>query len=112
MPIRWPRCTTEWICGSTFEAIAPILLKTLTWLACLYPLARLLWGAVTNNLGADPTHTIAFATGLATIRLLVLYAAEHRKINGVIIVRTRCERPIQDDLRRRDTRSAEGISRR
>ena len=52
-----------------------ILLKTLTWLACLYPLARLLWGAVTNNLGADPTHTIAFATGLATIRLLAFSLA-------------------------------------
>ena len=52
-----------------------ILLKTLTWLACLLPLARLAYGAVTNNLGADPTHTITFATGLATLRLLTISLA-------------------------------------
>jgi sulfoxide reductase heme-binding subunit YedZ len=47
-----------------------IALKTLAWLACLWPLARLLWGAATNNLCADPTTTITFTTGLATLRLL------------------------------------------
>ena len=52
-----------------------ILLKTLTWLACLYPLGWLVWGAVTNNLGADQTHTITFATGLATLRLLAITLA-------------------------------------
>src|ERR1035441_1260285 len=52
-----------------------ILLKTLTWLACLWPLGRLVWGAVTNNLGADPTATITFATGLATLRLLTVSLA-------------------------------------
>jgi sulfoxide reductase heme-binding subunit YedZ len=52
-----------------------ILLKTLTWLACLWPLAWLLWGAATNNLGADPTATITFATGLATLRLLTISLA-------------------------------------
>jgi sulfoxide reductase heme-binding subunit YedZ len=52
-----------------------ILLKTLTWLACLWPLGRLVWGAVTNNLGADPTATITFATGLATLRLLTISLA-------------------------------------
>jgi sulfoxide reductase heme-binding subunit YedZ len=52
-----------------------LLLKTLTWIACLYPLGWLVWGAVTNNLGADQTHTITFATGLATLRLLVLSLA-------------------------------------
>ena len=52
-----------------------ILLKTLTWLACLWPLAWLLWGAVTNNLGADPTATITFSTGLATLRLLTISLA-------------------------------------
>jgi len=30
-----------------------IALKTLTWIACLYPLAILAYGAVTNNLGPD-----------------------------------------------------------
>jgi sulfoxide reductase heme-binding subunit YedZ len=49
-----------------------IALKTLTWLACLYPLARLVWGAFTNNLGADQTATITFTTGLATLRLLLI----------------------------------------
>jgi sulfoxide reductase heme-binding subunit YedZ len=52
-----------------------IALKTLVWLACLWPLGRLLWGAVTNNLGADPTATITFATGLATLRILTISLA-------------------------------------
>jgi len=52
-----------------------ILLKALTWLACLWPLGRLVWGAATNNLGADPTATITFATGLATLRLLTISLA-------------------------------------
>lgn len=52
-----------------------ILLKTLTWLACLYPLCALVYGAATNNLGADPTATITFATGLATLRLLTISLA-------------------------------------
>jgi sulfoxide reductase heme-binding subunit YedZ len=33
------------------------------------------WGAATNNLGADPTATITFATGLATLRLLTISLA-------------------------------------
>jgi sulfoxide reductase heme-binding subunit YedZ len=52
-----------------------ILLKTLTWLACSWPLGRLVWGAVTNSLGADPTATITFTTGLATLRLLTISLA-------------------------------------
>lgn len=52
-----------------------IALKTLTWVACLYPLARLVWGAFTNNLGADQTATITFTTGLATLRLLLITLA-------------------------------------
>jgi sulfoxide reductase heme-binding subunit YedZ len=52
-----------------------ISLKTLTWLACLWPVGALAWGAVNNNLGADPTATITFATGLATLRLLTLSLA-------------------------------------
>lgn len=52
-----------------------ILLKTLTWLACLAPLGWLAWGAVTNTLGPDPTHTIAYATGRTTLRLLIIMLA-------------------------------------
>jgi len=52
-----------------------IILKTLTWIACLAPAIWLTWGAITNNLGPDPTATLAFATGLATLRLLAITLA-------------------------------------
>ena len=52
-----------------------ILIKTLTWLACLVPLVRLVWGAVTNTLGPDPTATITFATGSTTLNLLTISLA-------------------------------------
>jgi len=52
-----------------------ITLKVLTWIACLYPLAILVYGAVTNNLGPDPTGEIEFSTGLAALRLLVISLA-------------------------------------
>jgi methionine sulfoxide reductase heme-binding subunit len=51
------------------------LLKVAAWIACLVPVARLGWGAITNNLGPDPTATIAFSTGLATLRLLTITLA-------------------------------------
>jgi methionine sulfoxide reductase heme-binding subunit len=52
-----------------------ITLKILTWIACLWLAAWLVWGAVTNHLGPDPTAAIAFATGLATLRLLAITLA-------------------------------------
>jgi sulfoxide reductase heme-binding subunit YedZ len=52
-----------------------IVLKTLTWVACLWPLALLVYGAVTNNLGADPTARITFATGSTTLNLLTITLA-------------------------------------
>ena len=52
-----------------------ISLKVLTWLACLAPLARLVWGAVTNTLGPDPTATVAFTTGSTTLNLLTITLA-------------------------------------
>jgi sulfoxide reductase heme-binding subunit YedZ len=52
-----------------------IALKTLTWIACLDPLAVLILGAVQNNLGPDPTGNIEFSTGLAALRLLVISLA-------------------------------------
>lgn len=52
-----------------------VLLKTLVWCACLWPVVNLGWGAATNNLGPDPTATITFTTGLATLRLLTISLA-------------------------------------
>jgi len=52
-----------------------LLLKTLTWIACLAPAAWLAWGMITNNLGPDPTAELAFFTGLATLRLLAITLA-------------------------------------
>lgn len=52
-----------------------ILLKTLAWLVCLWPLAWLVWHAVQNTLGPNPTSTIALTTGFATLRLLVITLA-------------------------------------
>jgi sulfoxide reductase heme-binding subunit YedZ len=52
-----------------------ILLKTLTWIACLWPMALLVYGAVTNTLGPDPTANIALTTGYNTLLLLILSLA-------------------------------------
>lgn len=52
-----------------------LTLKTLTWIACLWPVARLVWGAFTNNLGPDPTATVTFSTGATTLNLLTLSLA-------------------------------------
>jgi methionine sulfoxide reductase heme-binding subunit len=41
----------------------------------LWPLALLVYGAVTNNLGADPTAKITFTTGYTTLLLLILSLA-------------------------------------
>ena len=50
---------------------ALILLKTLTWIACLSPFLWLGWCAVANTLGPDPTATITFTTGSATLYILL-----------------------------------------
>jgi sulfoxide reductase heme-binding subunit YedZ len=52
-----------------------ILLKTLAWIACLWPMALLVYGAVTNNLGPDPTANIELTTGYNTLLLLILSLA-------------------------------------
>ncbi len=49
-----------------------ILLKVLVWVACLYPVATLIYGALTNDLGPDPTKTITFRTGSTALNLLVI----------------------------------------
>jgi len=52
-----------------------ILLKTLTWIACLSPFALLVYQAVTNTLGPDPTATITLTTGYNALLLLILSLA-------------------------------------
>jgi sulfoxide reductase heme-binding subunit YedZ len=52
-----------------------IILKTLTWIVCLWPLGILIWGAVTNNLGPDPIARITFSTGATTLNLLTISLA-------------------------------------
>src|SRR5579871_2239958 len=52
-----------------------ILLKTLTWIACLWPLGILIWGGVSNHLGPDPIATITFSTGSTTLNLLTISLA-------------------------------------
>jgi sulfoxide reductase heme-binding subunit YedZ len=52
-----------------------IVLKTLTWLACLAPAAWLAWAAVTNTLGPDPTAEIASVTGLSALWMLAITLA-------------------------------------
>src|SRR6202035_4486230 len=52
-----------------------VVLKILVWIACLYPVAVLIYGAVTNNLGPDPTKTITFSTGNSALNLLVISLA-------------------------------------
>jgi sulfoxide reductase heme-binding subunit YedZ len=52
-----------------------ILLKTIAWICCLIPLAILVRGSITNNLGPDPTARIEFATGHTALNLLVLSLA-------------------------------------
>ncbi len=52
-----------------------VLLKVGVWIACLAPLAVLVYQGFTNNLGADPTATVTHATGFATLRLLVISLA-------------------------------------
>ena len=52
-----------------------ILLKTLTWIACLWPAGLLTYEAVTNTLGPDATGTIEFSTGYDTLLLLILSLA-------------------------------------
>jgi sulfoxide reductase heme-binding subunit YedZ len=52
-----------------------ILLKVLAWMACLWPVGLLTYGAVTNTLGADPTANIELTTGYNTLLLLILSLA-------------------------------------
>ncbi len=52
-----------------------VVLKALTWIACLSPLALLVYEAVTNTLGPDPTSTITLTTGYNALLMLILSLA-------------------------------------
>jgi len=52
-----------------------ILLKSLTWLACLGPAMLLAYQAITNTLGPDPTANIELTTGYNTLLLLIISLA-------------------------------------
>src|SRR5919108_2445269 len=51
------------------------VLKPLACTACLWPLASLLWGLLTDNLGANPISAVTLETGVWTLRFLVLTLA-------------------------------------
>ena len=51
------------------------ILKPIAWIACLVPLARLVFGAFTGTLGANPVERITHRTGLATLILLLVTLA-------------------------------------
>jgi methionine sulfoxide reductase heme-binding subunit len=52
-----------------------ITLKTLAWIACLSPFLLLIYQAVTNILGPDPTSKITLTTGYNTLLMLILSLA-------------------------------------
>jgi methionine sulfoxide reductase heme-binding subunit len=62
------------------------VLKPLVWIACLIPLARLILGAVTGNLGANPVERITHQTGLTALILLLcgLAIAPLRKLTEIL----------------------------
>jgi sulfoxide reductase heme-binding subunit YedZ len=52
-----------------------IVLKTITWAACLSPFLFLVYQAVTNTLGPDPTAEITLTTGYNALLMLILSLA-------------------------------------
>jgi methionine sulfoxide reductase heme-binding subunit len=50
-------------------------LKPLVFTACLWPLAYLIWGLLTDSLGANPISAITLETGTWTLRFLVITLA-------------------------------------
>jgi sulfoxide reductase heme-binding subunit YedZ len=52
-----------------------ITLKTLTWIACLSPFALLVYQAITNTLGPDPSSKIQLTTGYNALLILILALA-------------------------------------
>lgn len=54
---------------------AIIFMKVLVHVACLAPIAWLVYHLFTGNLGPDPTATVTFFTGFGTLRLIVISLA-------------------------------------
>jgi methionine sulfoxide reductase heme-binding subunit len=52
-----------------------ITLKTITWITCLSPFALLVYEAITNSLGPDPSSKIQLTTGYNALLLLILSLA-------------------------------------
>ena len=52
-----------------------VLLKIAVHLACLLPVAWLVWEGYKNNLGPDPTRTVTYFTGRGILRLLAITLA-------------------------------------
>ena len=50
-------------------------LKPLVFTACLWPLAYIIWGLLTDSLGANPIRAITLETGTWTLRFLVITLA-------------------------------------
>lgn len=68
------------------------LFKTTLFVICLIPLAHLLWGFYTDNLGANPIETITRDTGSWALRFLLISLAVTplRKLSGLNwLMRTR-----------------------
>jgi len=59
-------------------------LRIVLWIACLLPLARLVWLAATNGLGANPIEFISRSTGTWTLVILLatLCVTPLRQITG------------------------------
>ena len=52
-----------------------VTVKVLVHIACLAPVAWLVWHLIQNDLGPDPTAAVTFFTGRGTLRLLVISLA-------------------------------------
>lgn len=106
-PIRWRDFTRAWISASTTEKIdrrpttvdrrsktlrtERILKDKISWVkalvfgASLIPILRLIWGAYTDELGANPIEFVTHSTGISTLVFLLITLAitPLRKITGL-----------------------------
>jgi len=82
MEIRWCRFTLGWICANITEGsfrlksiIRTKWVKIPVFIACLGPLAYLVWKALRQELGANPIEFVTHQTGDWTLIFLVLTLA-------------------------------------